>query len=376
MVATLWAAVISWLPVVAVMSLAQFGADARSLGTAARLGLAGWLLGHGVPVRTSAGLLALAPLTIGVLAAWRLARAGVHVSRAIGARDRGSPRQALVVALAVGAGYGLLGLIAALVVGTGRPGVSPGRAAATLAVFGALAALCGSLRSTGALGSLTRRVPGVLLDGARAGGVAALLLLGAGAAAVGLAVATGGGEASDMIGAYRTGVAGQAGITLISLGFAPNAAIWAAAYLLGPGFAVGTDTVVRTTEVTVGALPAVPLMAGLPHGPVDGFGALLFSVPLVAGMTAGWLLTRSLLRRAGRDRSTVGWSRLLSGAAVAGPVAGVLLGLAAAVSGGSLGGGRLAEIGPVSWQVAAMATLMVTVGALVGVAAARAVPAG
>jgi hypothetical protein len=213
----------------------------------------------------------------------------------------------------------------------------------------------------------------VLRDGLRTGVVAALLVLGSGAAIAGLAVATGGGDASDLIGAYRTGVAGQAGITLVSLAYSPNAAVWAACYLLGPGFALGVDTTVRTTEVTLGALPAVPLLAGLPHGPVGGFGAVLLTVPVLAGIGAGLLLCRRLRRSAEVGAiAAVGWGPLLGAAATAGPVAAVLLGLAAAVSGGSLGAGRLARIGPVGWQVALVAAVVVAVGAMIGAAAVRA----
>ncbi|WP_435819459.1 cell division protein PerM [Micromonospora tulbaghiae] len=43
----------------------------------------------------------------------------------------------------------------------------------------------------------------------------------------------------------------------------------------------------------------------------------------------------------------------------------------AAASGGSLGGGRLAEVGPSAWAVAAVATLVIGVGAVLGAAATR-----
>ena len=99
-----------------------------------------------------------------------------------------------------------------------------------------------------------------------------------------------------MIAAYRTGVAGQAGIILVSLAYGANAAIWAAAYLLGPGFALGADSAVRLTEVTVGPLPTLPLLSGLPDGPMGAGGALLLAMPVVAGMFAGWLLTQRLVR--------------------------------------------------------------------------------
>ncbi|SCG34208.1 DUF6350 family protein [Micromonospora halophytica] len=366
-----WAALTSYLPVALVLGLAQLSEDAAAVTGVLRAGLAGWLLGHGVPLRTEAGPLGLVPLALTALIIWRLTRAGVHTSRAMGARGGRSPRQALIAAVAVGTGYALLGVLAAVLVGTGGLSVSPVRAGLTYAVFGTLAALVGSVRTTGVAGLLAERAPAVVRDGVRTGLVAGLLLFGAGAGAAGLAVATGGGDAADMIGAYRTGVAGQAGITLVSLAYAPNATVWSTAYLLGPGFAVGTGTAIRTSEVTVGALPAVPLLAGLPSGPVDGFGAALLAVPVLAGMAAGWLLSRRLLRPAPDDRTEPGWPALLGPAALAGPVVGLLAGLAAAASGGPLGGGRLAEIGPVPWQVGMVATAVVAVGALLGAAAGK-----
>ncbi|MGK5676034.1 cell division protein PerM [Micromonospora sp. URMC 106] len=370
-VAAGWAALTSWLPVVVVLGLFQLSEDVATVSGALHAGLAGWLLGHGVPLETGAGPLGLAPLALTALVVWRLTRAGVHTSRAIGARGGRSPRQALLAAGAVGIAYALLGLLAAVLVGAGGLAVSPVRAGVTCAVLGTLGALVGSARTTRVAGLLVARSPEPLRDGIRTGLVAGLLLLGAGGGAAGLAVATGGGDAADLIGAYRTGVAGQAGITLVSLAYAPNATIWSVSYLLGPGFAVGTDTAVRTSEVSVGALPAVPLLAGLPRGPVDGVGAGLLAVPVLAGMAAGWLLARRLLRLAADDRAPLRWGPLLGSAALAGPVAGVLLGAAAAASAGSLGGGRLAEMGPVAWQVGGVATAVIAVGALLGAAATR-----
>ncbi|MEU1398016.1 DUF6350 family protein [Micromonospora zamorensis] len=371
-VAAGWAALTSYLPVAIVLGLVQLGTDSTTLVSTLRTALAGWLLGHGVPLHTDSGPLGLAPLALTVLALWRLSQAGVHVSRAIGARDTRSPRRALLAAGAVGIAYALLGALAAVLVGAGGPTVSPIRAGATFAVVGTLAALIGATRITAVTRLLVTRLSNPVRDGIRTGLVAGLLLLGAGAGAAGLAVATGGGDAADMIGAYRTGVAGQAGITLVSVAYAPNAAIWSASYLLGPGFAVGTDTAVRTSEVSVGALPAVPLLAGLPRGPVDGLGALLLAVPVLAGMAAGCLLARRVARLAGPERAPQRWAEVLAPAVLAGLVAGVLLGVAAEVSGGSLGAGRLAQVGPVGWQVGAVAAVVIAVGALLGAAATRA----
>jgi hypothetical protein len=278
-----------------------------------------------------------------------------------------------------------------MIVGTGTPGVSLPRAAAQLAVFGLVFGLLGAAWATGAAATFTRRAPSVLRDGVRAGVVTTLLLLGAAAAAAGISLAVGGGEAAEVLGAYRTGVAGQAGITLVCLAYAPNCAVWAAAYLLGPGFAVGTDTVVRVSDVTVGGLPAIPIFAGLPAGPLGATGAALVALPVLVGAVGGALMVRrraqaAAERRVRRPRPSprdgrpplppeLAWPALLGGAAIAGPVAGLLLGAAALASAGSLGAGRLAEVGPVAWQVAAIGTVVVTLGTAVGVAVARAVRA-
>ena len=387
--ATMWAALLSYVPVAAVIGLARTLEGQGGLGGAAHAGLAGWLLGHGVPVGTSIGPLSLAPLLLTLLAGWRLNRAGLHVTRAIGARRSGSPRAALLVAVTIGFAYGTLGLLAALAVDGRGTDVTPGRAAFHLFLAGLVFSLIGSLRSTEALVVLARRFPPALRHGLRTGVVAALIILASGAAFAGLSVAVGGGQAADMIGAYRTGVAGQAGITLVSLAYGANGAVWAAAYLLGPGFQLGADSAVRLTELTVGPLPTLPLLAGLPNGPMGASGAALLAVPVLAAMAAGWLLTRRLMgihhvvdghlvdgRHASRpgDPAPVepAWSLVLGSAALAGPVAGLVLGALSWLSGGSLGDGRMAEIGPVPWQVALISTIMVAVSACIGAAAGRA----
>jgi hypothetical protein len=377
--ATLWAALLSYLPVAAVIGLARTLEGSGGLGGAAKAGLAGWLLGHGVPLGTSIGSLSLAPLLLTLLILWRLNRAGLHVTRAIGARHSGSPRAALLVAGTVGLCYAVLGAVAALIVDGRGTAVSTPRAAFDFFLIGVLGALVGSLRGTDALAALARRCPPALRHGLRTGVVAALLILAAGAVFAGLSVALGGGQAAETIAAYRTGVAGQAGITLVSLAYGANGAVWAAAYLLGPGFLLGAGAAVRLTEVTVGTLPSLPLLAGLPSGPMGAAGAALLAVPVLAGMFAGWLLTRRLARpRKTRPDQPVltatapAWTLVLGSALLAGPVAGLLLGALAWMSSGSLGNGRLATVGPMPWSVALVATLVVGISASVGAAAARA----
>jgi hypothetical protein len=375
--ATLWAALLSYLPVTAVIGLARTLEGAGGLGGAAHAGLAGWLLGHGVPIGTSIGSLGLAPLLLTLLIGWRLNRAGLHVTRAIGARRSGSVGTAIGVAFAIGLAYSLLGSLAGLAVDGRGTEVSAGHAALNFFLIGAAGALIGALRGTDGLSTIARRIPRALRHGIRTGLVAALLILAAGAVVAGLSVAIGGGQAADMISAYRTGVAGQAGITLVSLAYGANGVVWAAAYLLGPGFALGTGSAIRLTEVTVGPLPTLPLLAGLPNGPMGAAGAALLAIPVLAGLAAGWLLTLRLTRGgaeaepATRPAEDPSWALVIGSSALAGPAAGILLGLLCTFSSGSLGDGRMAVIGPDPWQVGLVATIVVAISASIGAVAAR-----
>ncbi len=160
--ATLWAALLSYLPVAAVIGLARTLEGSGGLGGAASAGLAGWLLGHGVPLGTSLGPLGLAPLLLTLLIVWRLNRAGLHVTRAIGARRSGSARDALLVAAAVGLWYSVFGALAALLIDGPGHTVTTSRAATNFLVVGVAGALIGSVRSTDTLVALARRLPPVL----------------------------------------------------------------------------------------------------------------------------------------------------------------------------------------------------------------------
>ncbi|BCJ44401.1 hypothetical protein GCM10010168_12150 [Actinoplanes ianthinogenes] len=380
--ATLWAALLTYVPVAAVLGLARTLEGAGGLLGAARAGAAAWLLGHGVAIGTSLGPLGLAPLLLTGLVLWRLNRAGLHVVRAIGARRSGSIGAALGVATGVAVAYAGIGALTAHLTDGRGTHVSTADAAWHFLLLGLAGALIGALRGSDAVTTLARRVPAVLRHGVRTGLVAVFLMVAAGAAVGGLSLALGGGDATKILSAYHAGVAGQAGITLISVAYAANAAIWATAYLLGPGFALGVGSVIRLTEFTAGDLPALPLLAGLPNGPIGAAGTLLLMLPVLAGGVAGWGLTQRLRygrahawgpgRGSGADGPEPAWSPLIGASLLAGPVAGLTMAVLAAASGGPVGGGRLAEIGPAAGQVGLVAAIVAAIAVLAGASAARA----
>jgi len=362
-VTTTWAAVLTFAPVLLVVTLVWLIDGQGAAGAAVRFAAAGWLLGHGVPLGTGAGPVGLTPLLVTAFAAWRVMRAGAHTARAVVRRRRPSMRVAALVGVCVGGVYGGLGAVTALAGSMPGLDIPVGRAAVTLFVIGTAVALFGAARETGAYPKWWARLPEPVRDGVRTGLVGALLVLAAGAATAGVAIAVTAGEATDMLRSYHAGVAGQAGLTLVCLLYAPTVATWAAAYLLGPGFAIGSGTAVSLVAVHLGPLPALPILSGLPSAPANVLAGLLLGVPLVAAMVAGWRLARY--------RSESSWTALLGAAALAGPVGGLALALAARAAAGPLGAGRLADVGPVTWEVGLAGTVVIAAGTLLAAAATR-----
>jgi len=364
LVAVCWAVGFGLLPVVVLTGVSAIGTGA-SVGGVVGTGVGAWLLAHGVPVGVGGARITLVPLGVTAWLGWRMLRAGVHASRATGAHRARSVWPAVRAGVAVGVGYGVAGVVAAEV--SGAAAVTGWRVLATVGAFGTGLAVIGALQHSRAGQRLLRRGPRLLAEAVRAGCAAVLFLLAAGAATAGLALALQGGAAAETLGSYRAGVAGQLGITAGCLAYLPNLAVWAAGYLVGPGFAVGVGTVVSPSDVLIGPVPVLPVFAALPSGPLSGVGPALLGVPLAAGIAAGLLLGR---RRGAL--TSAGWLRLLAAAALAGPVAGVVVQCAVLASRGGLGAGRMAVVGVTDPRVALIAAGVISLGTVVG-AATRAV---
>jgi hypothetical protein len=139
----------------------------------------------------------------------------------------------------------------------------------------------------------------------------------------------------------------------------PNAAAFSGSYLLGPGFAVGTHTLVTPTAVVLGPLPMFPLLAALPdQGPTPGWTvALLALPPLVAALAC-----YRVLRRYPTDR----WDDAALRGAGAGLLCAVGFAVVASLSGGAVGPGRMTQVGPFVFQVLLHGIATFGVGGLLG----------
>jgi len=334
---SLWAAVVSMLPVVVVVqALLLVASPDPGTGSTLKYSAAAWLLANGVPLTLGGQPLGLVPLAITAVIAWRLYLAGRNSARATRAHT-------LIVGAGVGIGYGLVGALAPVLVEDRLLSVSALRAGLTLAVVGAIGATTGAAIGRRQHRRWWRRLPLPVREGIRAGTVAVFVLIAIGAVATGFSIALSGATAAQMLHNYHAGAGGQAGLVLICLVYAPNVAVWASAYLSGPSF-------------TLGGVIQLPVFAGLPEHPLAGAGQLLLLMPVLAGVLAGALMRR---RPQTGAMDTV---RRLVMAVCAGAAAAAGLACAGYAASGPLGSRLLAHTGEVGWQFPLLAGAGIAVG--------------
>ncbi|MFG1669797.1 DUF6350 family protein [Streptomyces sp. Y7] len=140
-----------------------------------------------------------------------------------------------------------------------------------------------------------RLVPGVegrarVGTAARAAGAGVAALAGGGALLVGGALLWNGGAVRDSFLELTQGWSGRFAVLLLCAALVPNAAVWAAAYALGPGFVLGSGHVVGPlSSAPAPLLPPFPLLEAVPETAVAGplrWGVAV--VPVVAGLVVGW----------------------------------------------------------------------------------------
>ncbi|MFD7712040.1 DUF6350 family protein [Streptomyces sp. NPDC059786] len=194
----------------------------------------------------------------------------------------------------------------------------------------------------------------------RAAGAGAVALAGAGALLVAVSLVWHGGLVRHSFGQLTEVWSGRFGVLLLCLFLVPNAAVWAAAYGLGPGFVLGAGQV--TTPLTAAgpptALPPFPLLAAVPQAGGTPFGWAVLVVPLAAGVA----VARCVARAAAEEPATP-WSRrrTLREAGVAAGLCGLAFALLAGVAGGPLGVAALSGLGPVWWQTGGAAAVWTAV---------------
>ena len=328
---------LSWLMVVlltvavSMASSSLSAAAALSAGEAVRAGTALWSLGFGGMVTSSSadqGTLSLPLLGLTLVQVgwtWNCVRRARPTRPAAGA--------AIVVAAAA---------VAILVCLTGPKGPSAWPAVGGIAAITCAVVAVQLQRAGNGWSALTRwwdrrprwAAPALSLAYGAARALALLSLLVVAAAAF-----KGAGRVSVLHDALAGGgFIAMAGLVLLQIAWAPTMLIWACSWLIGAGFSVGTGTVFAPDRVVAGPAPALPLLGLLPAAPLSTAGLWLPLVVTVGAMVAAWR------RRAVLNSLRVRHAVSAAGAAALLVAAGV--GLLCLAASGSVGPGRMTDVGP------------------------------
>ncbi|MGO4433738.1 DUF6350 family protein, partial [Paenarthrobacter sp. RAF9] len=302
-------AIVVVLPLVGVW--ATDGFKDRNVDTLARLAGQAWLLIHGVPLglahvdmgtaaQPGSGLLSLHPLGLTLvpfLLAWR---AGRRLARA---SYTDQLWQAFLGAFVV---YAAFGMATGFVCRTPEVVINLWYAMTIPLISFALGMIVGARREAGSWSRLigvdavawlsktsqhSRWAGSYVGSGLKAGFVAIMAAVSLSAV---LLAATIVWHWTDIIAVYegiQAGALGGAVLTIAQLGFLPNLVIFALSWSSGAGFSLGVGSTAGPLGTTVGPLPAVPILGGLPAGQLD-FGSAALAVPVVAGILAGWWFLR------------------------------------------------------------------------------------
>ena len=324
-----------------------------------------WLVGHHVEMTVrGVGRIGLLPLGLVLLPGALLERAGRwltqsgHVTRL---RHVGS------AALAIACPYALF--TAAVALGSGAGAVRPSLGQAVAWGF-LLALVAGGFGAAHGLAPW-RKLAGLLPPRPRsvalgmAAGLGAMTALGALLNAVSLGLHHSAYVAA--VNSLSPGPFGSVLLLLAEIAYLPNSVIWVISYTLGPGFAFGVGTMVSPAGSALGALPVFPMLAALPTGSGPAFpawlGFVVLATPYLAGAFAG-LVTVWITPTPFPEAAPL-WGLLT------GSLSGAVLGMLALVSGGPLGNGRLASVGPNGAEVGLVALLEVGVTAALVAGAAN-----
>lgn len=355
-----------------------------------RIAVDAWMLGHGVDVGITLAPEAVAAIGLEsaggsfvvTLGAWGIGAITLWLHWRSGRRLAELPLAELVIAALAGAvATGLVGLLAG--VSAQHPTAAPNLGQAF--AFPALIALVGvagpvlAARGQDWLQALARALtiedpwlrPVRAALGSGLGG--AVAVLGIGALVVGAGLLLRFTDGLLLMESLEVTHVGVAVLFLLQLALAPVAIVWGAAWAIGPGFMVGRGSSVSPLDTDLGPVPALPLLSAIDPA-AQPWMLMIVALPVLAAVVVGALARQSTL--AGSADRPVHWWELAVAGVGGGLLAGGLLGIAAMLSTGAAGPGRLSETGPDAVLVAGWGALEVTVGLLIGLVAGGRVPVG
>ncbi|SFR95064.1 hypothetical protein SAMN04487846_1086 [Microbacterium sp. cf046] len=119
-------------------------------------------------------------------------------------------------------------------------------------------------------------------------------LVGLGALAFAVALILRGGEVIALFEAAHVDALGATVVTLAQLAYLPTLVVWGMSFVAGPGFAVGADTAVSPAGTQLGVIPGIPILGALPESTTPWL-LLLALLPVGVGALAGWVARSRLV---------------------------------------------------------------------------------
>ncbi|WP_406019129.1 DUF6350 family protein [Kocuria rhizophila] len=366
------------------------GSDTLGAGGSLRLAGQVWLLSHGAPLSIQAveglslagGTVTLVPLGLTLIPFGLSVVAGRRIARACW-------RGQFLLPFAAGmVGYAVFGALVGLLSRTEEVSVDLAAAAFCPLVPVALGTLVGGWSVSRSLAAVlgadaaswlqrtsqySRWAGSYVWAVIRAGFLAAVAAVAGGALLLAAALAW---NWDAVIAVYQdlgTDPAGDTALTALQLGYLPNMVVWALAWATGAGFSLGAGTTTSPFQTALGPLPEVPVLAAVPTGDPWVFAPGVLAIPVIAGLLAGWWFCRegeNHLDDWMAIRLPLRWitfllSTVLTVLFIAAVGAG-LVSVLAWLSHGSLGIGRLTDVGPHAGSVFLWLGAELAVGAAVG----------
>ncbi len=373
LIATLGGTAAALAPLVVCLALGVVGwfvSDAGAHGAprdGLRVGATGWLMAHGSGVLVQGVQVSVVPLGLTALCAWVIWRLGLRVGESVaghgpdadaisdGERDWTVPAAVSLF----GAAYAVAAIVTGLLASTPSTAPSMSRVVLWSLALTLLVAAPAIAIGSGRAAIWAAAIPVSARAAVSTAGRIVFLFGAASAVALAISLAMDFGTAANVLSRLHTDAGDSALFTLITASVMPNAVAFSGSYLLGPGFTVGVGTLVSPTVVSVGPVPAFPLLAALPdNGPAASWVLSLVSVPfLVAAVAAA---------RTHRRFPTTRWDVGALRGCVGGVIAGVAFAVLAFVAGGSVGPGRMRDVSPFVFDVLVHGIAAFGIGGLVG----------
>lgn len=371
--ATVGGAIAAGGPLLVCLAVAVVGwflTDAGGAGSpsgALRVGAHGWLLAHGSTVAVEGIRITAIPLGLTLVCGWVSWRVGHRVGESVsghgpdadriadGARDWTVPLAAALFAI----GYAVVGVVTCAVAATAASSPSSARVVLWSVLLGGLVGGTGIAFGSGRAAIWLPVVPAGVRDAVLV--AARILRLWAAISLVALAVAfvLDFSTAANVVSQLHADAGAVLLMVLLTVGVLPNAALFSSSYLLGPGFTVGAGTTVSTSAVVLGPLPMFPLLAALPDQGTQPWWTewLMLTPVLLAAYVAG---------RVQRDRPVLAWDQAAIRGCAGGITAGVALAALTVLAGGAVGPGRMADVGPYTFEVLLHAITSFGIGGVLG----------